>query len=239
MTRVSSPFPDVVYPLRRGNYNDELRYSLRSLSNVPHGRVIVSGYVPNWLTNVVAIDREQLEPSGWAKARANIEAALGEASDPFYLFNDDFYVMRPMDEIPVMHNGPMAETIERFRRTRHTGAYWRGMVATHRVLEEWGYSNPLGYELHMPLLIHHKPFLTALDMGQGIEALAIRSMYGNVAQLQGEQKEDCKVMARAGVLDYDQWPFVSSNDDLSYSPVGKYLAREFPEPSIYEQGLAA
>ena len=227
--------PDVVYPLRRGHYNDELRYSLRSLQNVPHGKVILSGFIPNWVTNVIAIDREQEEASGWAKARANVTAALEHASDPFYLFNDDFYVMQPMDEIPVMHNGPLAETIERYRRTRHTGAYWRGMVATHLLLQEWGYSEPLGYELHMPLLIHHAPYLEALNMGQGIEALALRTLYGNLANLQGQQKEDCKVMARAGVLDYDQWPFVSSNDDLSYSPLGRYLERELSAPSPYEQ----
>lgn len=226
---------DVVYPLRRGHYNDELRYSLRSLQNVPHGKVILSGFIPKWVTNVIAIDREQEESSGWAKARANVEAALSEASDPFYLFNDDFYVMQPMDEIPVMHNGPLSETIDRYSRTRHTGAYWRGMVATHLLLQEWGFSEPLGYELHMPLLIYHAPFLEALNMGQGIEALAVRTLYGNLANLQGQQKEDCKVMARAGVLDYDQWPFVSSNDDLSYSPLGRYLERELTEPSPYEQ----
>jgi hypothetical protein len=225
--------PDVVYPVRRGNHNDELRYSLRSLVNVPHGRVILSGYIPNWVTNVTAIDREQ-EGSNWANARANIEAALAEASDPFYLFNDDFYVMLPMDEIPVMHAGPLAEVIERYRRTRHTGAYWRGMVATHLLLQEFGFSEPLGYELHMPLLIHHAPFLEALAMGNGIEALALRTLYGNLANLQGQQKEDCKVMARAGVLDYDQWPFLSSNDDLSYSPIGKYLSHIFHAPCTYE-----
>jgi hypothetical protein len=235
MTPISGPYPDVVYPVRRGDYNDELRYSLRSLVNVPHGNVILSGYVPSWATDVVEVPREQDRHwSHWANVRANLAAALPFASDPFYLFNDDFYVMQSIEQIPITHMGPFGEMIERYRRTRHTGAYWKGMVATNLVLQEWGYSNPLSFELHMPLLMHHAPLLEALDKGQGIEALALRTAYGNIAQLEGEQKQDCKVMARAGVLHWDAWPFLSSNDDLPYSPVGKHLARTFPEQSRYE-----
>ena len=225
--------PDIVYPLRRGHYNDELRYSLRSLENLPHGKVILSGFIPRWATNVIAIDRDP-QGSNWFRSRDNVLAALEHASDPFYLFNDDFYVMVPMDEVPVLHAGPLAEVVERYRRTRHTGAYWRGMVATHLLLQEWGYSEPLGYELHLPLLMHHGPLLEALDKGSGIEALALRTLYGNLASIGGTQAEDCKVLARAGVLDYDQWPFLSSNDDLPYSPLGKVLREHFSIGSRYE-----
>lgn len=225
--------PDIVYPIRRGNYNDELRYSLRSLDNLPHGKVIVSGYIPNWITGVTAISREQ-KGSNWLNARENVLAALEEASDPFYLFNDDFYVMVPMDEVPIYHAGLLGEVIDRYRRNRHTGAYWKGMVSTYRLLQEWGYDQPLGYELHIPLLIHKLPLLDALALGKNIEALAWRTLYGNFAHLGGVQTDDCKVLARAGVLDYDQWPFLSSNDDLSYSPLGKHLAKLFSIGSIYE-----
>jgi hypothetical protein len=226
--------PDVVYPLRRGNFNDELRYSLRSLSNVPHARVILSGYIPNWVTGVTAIEQDP-QGSNWARARANIERALQEASDPFYLFNDDFYVMRPVSHIPVYHAGPLEEVIARYKKNRHTGAYWRGMSATYLLLQEWGISNPLGYELHLPLLMHHAPLKEALIRGHGIEALALRTAYGNLASAGGIEREDCKVLARAGVLEYQSMPYLSSNDDLAYSPLGKHLAATFPEVSPYEQ----
>lgn len=224
--------PDVVYPLRRGNYNDELRYSLRSLENVPHGKVICSGYIPNWLTGITAISRDP-QGSNWFRSRDNVLAALEHASDPFYLFNDDFYVMAPVDEIPVYHAGPLAEVINRYRRNRHGGAYWRGMQSTYLLLQEWGYSEPLGYELHVPLLIHHEPFREALEKGSGIEALAWRTLYGNLAQIGGTEAEDCKVIA-LGNEDLSQYPFLSSNDNLSYHPIGKYLRETFPIGSIYE-----
>jgi hypothetical protein len=229
--------PDVLYPVRRGHYNDELRYSLRSLSNVPHGNVILSGFIPNWATNVIAVNREQDRSwSHWANVRANIAAALSHLSDPFYLFNDDFYIMEPMDSIPVMHAGPFKAMIERYRRTKHTGAYWRGMVATELLLQEWGFKDSLSYELHLPMLMYKAHVTKALEIGSGIEALSLRSVIGNVGYMGGEQKEDCKVMARAGVLDYHQWPFLSSSDDLPYSGVGTLLSTIFPVYSTYEVG---
>lgn len=224
--------PDVVYPLRRGNHNDELRYSLRSLENLPHGEVICSGYIPNWLTGVTAIGRDP-QGSNWARSRDNVLAALEYASDPFYLFNDDFYVMAPIDEVPIYHAGRLVEVLERYKKSRHFGAYWRGMQSTYFLLKEWGYSDPLGYELHVPLLVYHKPFLTALNMGQGIEALAWRTLYANVAQLGGEEAEDCKVIA-LGDEDLSQYPFLSSNDNLTYHPIGKYLETMFSRGSVYE-----
>jgi hypothetical protein len=233
-----STLPDVVYPLRRGNHNDELRYSLRSLVNVPHGKVVLSGYIPNWITgfedgSVLGIAYDP-PGSNWARARANIAVALDYVSDPFYLFNDDFYVMQPVSEIPVYHAGPLNEVIERYRRKRHTGAYWRGMQATYLMLQEWGISEPLGYELHLPMLMHKAPLQEALIRGQGIEALALRTAYGNLAGVGGIEREDCKVIAHAGVQGWEQWPYLSSNDDLSYSPLGKHLARTFPHASTYE-----
>lgn len=224
--------PDVVYPLRRGNHNDELRYSLRSLQNLPHGKVICSGYIPNWLTGVTAISRDP-QGSNWYRSRDNVLAALEHASDPFYLFNDDFYVMSPVEEVPIYHAGLLNEVIERYRKNRHGGAYWRGMVQTFYLLQEWGYSAPYGYELHVPLLVHHAEFRKALEIGSGIEALAWRTLYANLAGLGGEEAEDCKVIA-LGNEDLSQYPFLSSNDNLSYHPIGKFLESRFLEPSTYE-----
>jgi len=224
---------DIVYPVRAGKYQAELRYSLRSLGNLPHDRVFLVGHVPEWATGIVGIPREQ-SAGRWRNVQDNLLAALEVASDPFLLMNDDFYIMSPMPEVPIYHQGPMAEVIDRYRRTRHTGAYWRGMVATYYLLQEWGYSNPLGYELHIPLLIHHAPMLRALSIGQELEVLAYRSLYGNLAELGGIQHEDCKVLYRAGVLEWQQYPFLSSNDDVAYSPLGKHLAATFPEAGRYE-----
>lgn len=40
---------DIVYFVKESAKNEELRYSLRSLKNFPHGRVWFYGYCPSFL----------------------------------------------------------------------------------------------------------------------------------------------------------------------------------------------
>jgi hypothetical protein len=45
--------PDVVYVVRPGNRNEELRYSLRSIAaHLPHRRVWLAGFCPSWVRNI-------------------------------------------------------------------------------------------------------------------------------------------------------------------------------------------
>ena len=46
---------DAVYYVRPGDRNDELRYSLRSLANLPHDRVWIVGHTPPWVTGIESI----------------------------------------------------------------------------------------------------------------------------------------------------------------------------------------
>ncbi|MFF3129757.1 hypothetical protein ACFVRD_48125 [Streptomyces sp. NPDC057908] len=41
--------PDIVYVVRPWNQNEQLRYSLRTLANLPHRRVWIAGYCPTWV----------------------------------------------------------------------------------------------------------------------------------------------------------------------------------------------
>ena len=66
--------PDIVYVVRPGERNEELRYSLRSLSNLPHGRVWIAGYMPKWVTGVEHIP-SPAKPGSHVHAKANLRAA--------------------------------------------------------------------------------------------------------------------------------------------------------------------
>ena len=220
--RVRVSHPDIVYPVRRGDYNEELRYSLRSLVNLPHGRVWIVGHCPPWVKRYDTVTRTGVRfwprPQKESKYR-NANAALVEVateignslSSPFYLFNDDFYVMEPIEQVPLLHMGPLAKVIEHYRSRHHTGAYWRGMVASYRLLQEHGISDPLSFELHIPMPIWRDPLLEAWELGKSLEVLHIRTVMGNLMGLGGEQVEDCKVYGRR-TQDEVQGPFLSSND---------------------------
>src|SRR5688572_13246658 len=99
--------PDIVYVCRPGDDNEELRYSLRSLRNLPHGRVFVAGYCPVWVSSEVERIPVPRMSDKHTHALASLVAAMNDerVSDPFVMFNDDFYIMRPMDRVPILHTG--------------------------------------------------------------------------------------------------------------------------------------
>jgi hypothetical protein len=234
--------PDIVIPLRRGAWNDELRYTLRSIeANVPHHRIVIVGGSPDWLRpaeGLIHLPREQTA-SKWQNSIGNVEHAIKTFQDSelplspgFLLFNDDFYVMRPIERMPVYTQGRLSERIEIYRRKHHTGAYWRGMVETYVRLKQLGFGDPLSYGLHMPLPIYPGVYLDAIAKGKGIEALHMRTLYGNLAYLGGEVREDVKVHHQP----QEAWStdYLSSNDNMHLNGMEALLRNTFPMPSRYE-----
>jgi hypothetical protein len=227
---------DVLYPVRKGDWNDELRYSLRSLQNIKHDRVFLVGYKPSWAVNVITFPREQKE-SKYLNANKNLiwAADHAELSDPFLLLNDDFYIMqRVRGRMPMLHMGPVEKVIDRYRKLHHTGVYWRGMKDTFQLCRSLGMIHPLSYELHVPMILYKGPLQEAWDKGNHLPVCHIRTLYGNVAGVGGTATEDCKVYS-APAKGFEQWPFLSSTDNLhANSPIRKLLEERFPDRSPYE-----
>ena len=91
---------DVVYIFRKGRQNSlALRLSLRSLVNVPHRDVIIVGDLPEWVDkdkvkHFPCKDSSSIKTlNAWNKLRFICEQDI---SEDFILFNDDFYVMKPL-----------------------------------------------------------------------------------------------------------------------------------------------
>ena len=63
---------DIVYLIKVDPENDseELRYSLRSLKNIPHQKVILVGEKPEWVTNVEFIPVAQTKTKHQSYARS-------------------------------------------------------------------------------------------------------------------------------------------------------------------------
>lgn len=228
---------DVVYINRPGDENEELRYSLRSLRNVPHGRVWVAGYKPPW---VVA---ESIPVTGMrdkqTSALKNLIAALEhpDVSDPFLIMNDDFYAMRPMDSVPVLHLGDLDKVISEHRPG---AAYTNAMRKTRDRLAE-NKDGPLySYEVHCPMVIEKLGMQLALSIGANIHGMHNRTMYGNLMELGGTQTRDFKIYRTEKATDYKQWPFLSTSDrTFHYHHAGRYVREAFKEPSPYEKQMAS
>jgi hypothetical protein len=174
--------PDIVYVVRQGEQNVPLRYSLRSLGNLPHRRVIVAGSCPSWVKNVTRVPVHR--GSGkFDNIERNLRAALDlpDLADEVVYMNDDFFIMEPIDRVPLVHGGPCStwkpadELRRRFRKT----------------IQVLGGGDPNRYDgTHCPF-----PLVTEQArwwISRMPEGLLWRTWYGNVAGLGGERTHDVK-----------------------------------------------
>lgn len=227
--------PDLVVPLREGKNNQQLRYALRSwAANLPHGRVWLVGFRPHWTDGVEHIPTVQ-RGTKYTNTTLAVRAACEhpEISDPFILMNDDFFTMRPVEQVPVLHRGRVAD-VEHYYASRASGSYLQGMRETRARLAELGHPDPLSYELHVPLTVAKAGMLDALAAGRDLDVIHKRTMYGNLAGLGGQQAEDVKICHRGPKFDQAATFLSTMPDAFANGMVGGLIRRRFPRACPYE-----
>jgi hypothetical protein len=217
--------PDLVYVVRPGESNPSLKYSLRSLANLPHRRVFVAGHCPSFVKNVTKIPVRKL-PNKLASIEANLRAALRhpELGERAVYMNDDFYVMEPIDEVPITHGGPVSEFALRqefkWRMARTIDEF---VIQGMRVQ----FDGMLTYDgVHMPLPIETSIARGCLaNMPSGV---LWRTWYGNVAAIGGTRVSNTKSQKGEVV----PGPFMSTSQ-VSLRPLREYLEDVLPKESPY------
>ena len=213
---------DVVYVVAEEPRNEELRYSLRSLKNVPHDKVWIAGHVPEWARVHGVPSPQPNNRNRWENSTSNLQAALAEeVSEHFLFFNDDFFILEPVDGFPPRHLGPIQKQT------------WPEMAAVDALLKSTGIPAPLNYELHTPM---------EMVVWRAREALQIvdrtgthrhkRTVYGNLAAIGGESLADVKVH---GLGKTPSGALTSTNSTSWDGVAGKRIREMFPEPSEYEE----
>lgn len=225
---------DIIYPVRPGDSNEELRYSLRSIeANLPHGRVWMVGHKPGWVRNV-----EHLPGNRHGSPQLNLWHNLltacrhPEVSDEVVIFNDDFYVTTPIPKVPILYRGYLDDHLAR-PRVQRGAEWWRQSLHTTLIaLRTLGIDRPLSYELHVPFRADKAAMAEVLDRFATLDPQCPpqwRTLYGNLHQIGGTQHPDCKAYTRAAVGE----PF-HSTDDSSFRHFLAAFNRMFPRPSRYE-----
>lgn len=227
---------DIVYFVKNTKENEELRYSLRSVEkNFPHRKVWFIGGKP-----------DGLNPDGWMKVNQNARSkwgntsgllreacANGEISEDFVLFNDDFFVMQPIESLPYYSDGSLDNRIKELRARNPSGsAYMTRMQLTKKMLEEQGLPT-LNYAMHIPMIINRAEMRETFKEFRDGEMW--RSLYGNHHHKPTEYMEDCKLYYT------NDWPstvapFLSSTDySFTNGLVGEYIREKFWKPSRFEE----
>lgn len=220
---------DVVYYVRPGERNEELRYSLRSLSNVRHDKVWIVGHKPAWVHGVEYVKGNDAKGRPELKAMHNLQRACDAVDAPrFVVMNDDMYVMRPLEYVPALHDGPLTERIE-----SAAGYYKRQLIAALDVMRGWSH-DLIAWTLHIPFLVDRLKLRQALAIVMSTAYRYLpewRSVYGNLWSLRGERAADVKIRSRRDTI--PAGPFLSSSDS-TFPIVRPVLQAAFPEPGPYE-----
>lgn len=240
-----APAPDVVYVVRPGDDNEELRYSLRSVAqNAPHRNVWIAGTIPSWVRNVKRLPLVP-QPNKFANQRQSLHAvaACPDISDPFVLFNDDMFVMEPisewrtwnLDTIEEHWGGPIGNVDKRDNEWLH--AVW----CTYKWMQEQGHPNPLYYENHTPLLYDKVKLAGVLEEYPADSPFVVNGTYPICgAGGEGEWGANAK-LAFEGVLDVFAslalgMPYLSTEDrSFAEQALGEFIRNNFPDPCKYEE----
>lgn len=220
---------DLVVPLWQSMSGEhpDLQVALRSYPGT--GEVWILGGKPKWLVNVNHVPIVQ-NGGRYQNTRKLLRWAVASplVSDPFLWSNDDIFWLGT--ETPMLHGGPFAKYVMRL-----SNSYARGGRETLKMLRAAGYSDPLSWSLHTPLVVHKEQMRYALDMAGNLPwAVHVRTLYGNLAEMKGTQHRDVKLHG-AGLPD-PSWPYVSTSDEaFTRHPVGKWLRDRFPDPSRFER----
>lgn len=238
---------DVVYIAAEQDSHEELRYSLRSVAaHLDHGRVWIVGDRPGWATNVQHVKTRQ-EGTVWRNSTDNLLAACRDPriSDRFVFMNDDYFILRPISEVPAHHKGLISDTHPRVTEPRSPRGQRRfdAMEGTYKLLRNWGVEGDLyDYELHVPLVVDKAGMAEVIDRARRedslVDRLRKRSLYGNYHRIGGTQASDVTSRDPDYRWSEDQMFYSSSDKSFAEWPVGERIRRNFPDPSPYESEAA-
>lgn len=225
---------DVIYPVRPGEDNDELRYSLRSLAaHFPHRKVWIVGYKPAWVTGCEYIPGNTGEYH--ANVYNNIRAAVEhpDVSERVVIFNDDFFVTAPITGLQTYYRGLLTAHIAMPRVQRNRGWWLESLQTTLLCLHAHGIADPLSYELHLPLVADRALMADTLAQFRYVTPAnppQWRTLYCNLHGVDAELRSDVKAYGRDTVL---HRPF-HSTEDRFFPTFMQSLHELLPKPCRYE-----
>jgi hypothetical protein len=228
---------DFVYICKEG-VNEELKYSIRSVvESFPESNIWVVGGRPDWYTgNYIQVNQVHIK---YKNAVENLKMACSspQISDKFILMNDDFYIIKKIDNIYTFHGGYLLNKINLYQKLNGNSNYTRKLSATYKKLRGMGIDDPLDYELHVPMIMEKEKLQEVLDSnGQFLW----RSMYGNIFDVGGSEMQDVKVYTRGPLvfksynLNIDNHTYLSSSDSSFNIIWNNILKVKFKQKTKFE-----
>lgn len=224
---------DIVYFIKDTPTNEELKYSLRSLVNFPHGKVWFYGGCPKDLKPDKHIYVNQDQPTKWQNVSKMLRMACENPhiSADFWLFNDDFFIMEKVTNPCNYYCGDIYKRIvtleDKFDGITPYSYELREMA---KELESMGCTTK-NYTLHVPILINKKKMIEVLNM---TKCPMFRTIYANYAQIGGKEMVDVKITSKNKL--YKGGIYLSTEDKaFNHGLVGQQIRDIFNKKCKYEK----
>lgn len=227
---------DVVYFVKESGSNPELIYSVRSIcKNLQFKHLWFIGGCPQGILPDFYQHFERISSIKTHNTRKMFEVVceIDEISEDFIFFNDDFFVMRPTDEILPRWYGTLEDKAALTELMYGTNTRWsRALYTADEELYQRGYAT-CNFELHVPMIFNKKKLKKIIKEFPNTPCK--RSLYGNYYELYktGVERPDGKIHSLELTLFNNDF---LSTDDRSFKKgeIGRYIKQQFPNPSKYE-----
>ena len=220
---------DIVIPIRDrpSLYNDvELQYSLRSIDKYfPVRDVWCVGIPREWLSVnwIQTPDMPGKYDGRHESVRQKILSACDNpyVSDPFVLWNDDFFLLRHVSELHDYYDGTIAD------RIKNTAPGYRKLMES-----SIPHSDGNNYEVHTPVIIYKDLFKEATR-----PSALYRNIYCSSSPTEKVEIRDPKLYNKQEHMEFrdwvrDKWMFSAS--EFSFAFLMKEMGRLYPEKSRWE-----
>ena len=228
---------DIVYVLRNGVEPDELRYSLRSVcKNFPYRKIWFVGGCPEGIVPDEYVEIIQEGSTPWDKLWNSIQELCEnhDITEDFWLFNDDFFVMRPVETEPPTSDGAIYSCIRRIEQGNNGKSPYTKRLRQCAGVLSGNNMDRMNYDVHVPMLMNKYKVLHLLEKFPGIRA-AFRSLYGNYYAIGGTVHPDNKIVD-LDEFATDDMPFLSTTEEsFANGHVGEFIRKRFPNPCKYEK----
>lgn len=231
----------LICPVRPGDYNEELRYALRSWQTnliLPDGlQLMTVGYKPKWLEpdwHFKGNDFKSMPHAVFANVKQGAGRAVDLQFEECVYMNDDFFCMDPVGcVLPVKRNLTLAQHIASF--PANGSAWWaRSLRLTASWLSEAGFPHPDSYEVHRPLLASPSGMFEALsrwDLGSSDSVPQWRTVYGTLNKVEAYPVVDAKLGTRQSGVGT---PWISTSDQ-TWRRYSTTIKQRFQKPSRWER----
>ena len=225
---------DLIYILKADIDTEELKYSLRSVEqNFPINRVWFVGGQPEGLEPDIRLKHEQIGNCKWELIRSSMWKAVNDErlSEDFFLFNDDFFVMEPVDTDSFRNfvDGTLERRIDELHSESGMNAYTRTLFKLEQELKTM-HEPTMNFDVHLPMLLNKEQVRSTLYKCSSPQ---MRSAIGNINRLPFVIHPDVKVYDLESVPVNET--YLSTNDDtFRKGNVGKYIRETFTTKSRFE-----